>query len=152
MTRRPAGSCFNGLLDLLPDHSAVRDAHAAMLSDTCTQALLERLPDWEANMALSVHNSPGFAPLVAARRDKCQRRVAARRSSGWIYTSPASIQSRRHGDGQRRRPQIDTWVRPASTLQPNPIRDGDRSPQHFIVLPLTCRNMDLRFTASDSSL
>jgi len=53
---------LTGLLDLPPDYAAVREAHAAMLSDTCTQALLERLADWEANMAVSGHNSPGFAP------------------------------------------------------------------------------------------
>jgi hypothetical protein len=35
---------LNGLLNLLPDHAAVRDAHAAMLSDTCTQALLRTRP------------------------------------------------------------------------------------------------------------
>ena len=42
-----------------PDRVA---AHADVLADPGTRALLERLPDWETDNDLSAHASPGFAP------------------------------------------------------------------------------------------
>jgi hypothetical protein len=40
----------------------LRRAHAAVLTDATTCALLERLPDWEAGERFSGHDSPAFAP------------------------------------------------------------------------------------------
>jgi hypothetical protein len=53
---------LTGLLDLQPDQAAVQQAHAAVLADPGTRALIERLPDWEANTPLSGHESPAYAP------------------------------------------------------------------------------------------
>ncbi|MDA8219626.1 MAG: hypothetical protein M0Z94_18670 [Dehalococcoidales bacterium] len=53
---------LTGLLDLPADDSAVREARGAVLTDPGTQGLIGRLPDWEADLALSGHNSPAFAP------------------------------------------------------------------------------------------
>lgn len=40
----------------------VRAAHAAVLEDPATTALLARVPDWTEGNRLSGHNSPAFAP------------------------------------------------------------------------------------------
>ncbi len=45
------------------DHAQLaEDARAAMLADPATQALLERLPDWEVAAELGGHQSPAFVP------------------------------------------------------------------------------------------
>jgi hypothetical protein len=53
---------LTGLLDLPLQHPALQQAHEAVLDDVCTQALIARVPDWEADNHLSGHESPAFAP------------------------------------------------------------------------------------------
>jgi hypothetical protein len=47
-----------------PDDPDVRAARAAVLAAPATRALIDRLPDWEAGVAFSGHNSPAFAPNI----------------------------------------------------------------------------------------
>jgi hypothetical protein len=47
-----------------PDDPEVRAARAAVLAAPATSALIDRLPDWEAGLAFSGHNSPAFAPNI----------------------------------------------------------------------------------------
>jgi hypothetical protein len=54
--------CLTQLLDLDSRHPAVREAHALVLREPGTRALIARLPDWEADTHLSGHDSPAFAP------------------------------------------------------------------------------------------
>ncbi len=50
------------MLDLPPDDPCVEEAHAAVIADPATRALIERLPDWEVHTPLSGHESPAYAP------------------------------------------------------------------------------------------
>jgi hypothetical protein len=50
------------LLDFQLDEPRVEEAHAAVLADPGTRALIERLPDWEVNTPVSGHESPAYAP------------------------------------------------------------------------------------------
>lgn len=53
---------LTGVLDLPPDGLRAETARCAAVSDPGTTALIERLPDWEAGLPLSGHDSPAFAP------------------------------------------------------------------------------------------
>lgn len=53
---------LTGVLDRAADDPDVATAHADVLADRGTSALIERLPDWEAGVAVSGHESPSFAP------------------------------------------------------------------------------------------
>ncbi len=50
------------ILDRPPDDPEVRAAHAEVRQDPGVRALIEQLPDWEADTQLSGHASPAFAP------------------------------------------------------------------------------------------
>jgi hypothetical protein len=53
---------LTGATGLGPDDPDVGAARAQVLADPATDALIGRLPDWEAGDAFSGHNSPAFAP------------------------------------------------------------------------------------------
>jgi hypothetical protein len=53
---------LTGLLDRPANDPDVVAAHAAVVADVGTRALLDRLPDWEVDQHLSGHASPAFAP------------------------------------------------------------------------------------------
>jgi hypothetical protein len=55
-------STLTGVLGRPADDPAVVAAHAAVLDDPGTAALLDRLPEWESGEPLSGHESPRFAP------------------------------------------------------------------------------------------
>ena len=50
------------VLDLPPEGFQAATTHSEVLADPGTRALIERLPDWEAGLPLSGHDSPAFAP------------------------------------------------------------------------------------------
>jgi hypothetical protein len=50
------------VLDRPPDDEEAAAARREAVADPGTKALIERVPDWEAGVALSGHDSPGFAP------------------------------------------------------------------------------------------
>ena len=53
---------LTGVLDLPPDGFQAATTRREVVSDPGTRALIERLPDWEAGLRLSGHDSPAFAP------------------------------------------------------------------------------------------
>ena len=53
---------LTGVLERPSDDADVVTARAAVLASDATRALVERLPDWEAGVRLSGHESPAFAP------------------------------------------------------------------------------------------
>ncbi|MGB8020473.1 MAG: hypothetical protein WCF04_04550 [Candidatus Nanopelagicales bacterium] len=57
---------LTGVLDRGPDDAWVAAAQEAVLADPGTEALIRRLPDWEAGMPFSGHDSPAFAPNLLA--------------------------------------------------------------------------------------
>ena len=54
------------LLDLPADAPGVAAAHAAVVADARTQALLNRLRPWAEDAAVSGHDKPGYAPNMLA--------------------------------------------------------------------------------------
>lgn len=50
------------LLGRPADDDAVAEAHAAVLADARTRALLDRLPDWESPPPIGGHDAPAYAP------------------------------------------------------------------------------------------
>ncbi|MFA5786246.1 MAG: hypothetical protein WDA71_04545 [Actinomycetota bacterium] len=52
------------LLDSPADDPEVESARAAVLADQGTKDLIGRLPDWDAGVPFSGHQSPGFAPNI----------------------------------------------------------------------------------------
>lgn len=57
---------LTGVLDRGPDDVRVTAAHEAVRVDRPTEALIDRLPDWEAGLPFSGHDSPAFAPNLLA--------------------------------------------------------------------------------------
>ena len=53
---------LTGVLDLPPDGFQAATTRSEVVADPGTRALIERLPDWEAGLPLSGHDSPAFAP------------------------------------------------------------------------------------------
>ena len=53
---------LTGVLGLPPDGFQAATTRWEVLADPGTRALIERLPEWEAGVALSGHESPAFAP------------------------------------------------------------------------------------------
>ena len=53
---------LTGVLDLPPDGFQAATTRYEVVVDPGTRALIERLPDWEAGLPLSGHDSPAFAP------------------------------------------------------------------------------------------
>jgi hypothetical protein len=53
---------LTGVLGLPVDDPAVVSAHAAVIADPVIRSLIERLPDWEADNAISGHDRPLYAP------------------------------------------------------------------------------------------
>ena len=53
---------LTGVLGLPPDGFQAATTRIEVVSDPGTKALIERLPDWEAGLPLSGHDSPAFAP------------------------------------------------------------------------------------------
>jgi hypothetical protein len=60
----PAAHWLLLTMDRSPDDPDVHAARMAVLADPATDALIGRLPDWEAGAAFSGHNSPAFAPNI----------------------------------------------------------------------------------------
>ena len=53
---------LTGVLDLPPDGFEAATTRCEVVADPDTRAIIERLPDWEAGLRLSGHDSPAFAP------------------------------------------------------------------------------------------
>ena len=84
------------LLDRRADDSDLIAAHAAVLADPGTRALIEKLPDWQVDNHLSGHASPGFAPnllnLLADMGSGPATSACLTRS--WITKIPAAVSPR----------------------------------------------------------
>lgn len=57
---------LTGVLDRATDDCDAVSAREAVRADPATRALLDRLPDWEAGLPFSGHDSPAFAPNLLA--------------------------------------------------------------------------------------